>query len=36
MQNLRYQLVKGLYYMHSANIMHRDIKPSNILASEEC
>lgn len=31
-----YQLLRGLKYIHSANVMHRDLKPSNILLNHEC
>ena len=31
-----YQILRGLYFLHSADIFHRDIKPSNILINEDC
>jgi serine/threonine protein kinase len=32
-QFILYQLLLGLKYMHSMNVIHRDIKPANILVS---
>ncbi|KAB0400023.1 hypothetical protein E2I00_017965, partial [Balaenoptera physalus] len=31
-----YQLLRGLKYMHSAQVIHRDLKPSNLLVNENC
>lgn len=35
-QYFMYQLLRGVLYLHSANIMHRDLKPSNILVNMNC
>eukprot|EP01006_Ploeotia_vitrea_P038012 TRINITY_DN66192_c8_g3_i2.p1 TRINITY_DN66192_c8_g3~~TRINITY_DN66192_c8_g3_i2.p1 ORF type:complete len:308 (+),score=166.46 TRINITY_DN66192_c8_g3_i2:227-1150(+) len=31
-----YQILSGLKYMHSANVLHRDLKPGNILLNSDC
>ncbi|CAI8613195.1 unnamed protein product [Vicia faba] len=30
------RLLRGLKYVHSANILHRDLKPSNLLLNSNC
>jgi len=31
-----YQILRGLKYIHSANVLHRDLKPSNLLVNSNC
>ena len=35
-QYVIYQLLKSLYYMHTAELIHRDVKPSNLLLNSDC
>jgi mitogen-activated protein kinase 7 len=31
-----YQILRGMMYIHSANIIHRDIKTRNLLINADC
>lgn len=33
---LEMQILRGLKYVHSANVLHRDLKPSNLLLNASC
>ncbi|RRT52904.1 hypothetical protein B296_00050185, partial [Ensete ventricosum] len=35
-QYFLYQILRGLKYVHSANVLHRDLKPSNLFLNENC
>mmetsp|Transcript_38210 Transcript_38210/g.107985 ORF Transcript_38210/g.107985 Transcript_38210/m.107985 type:complete len:602 (-) Transcript_38210:618-2423(-) len=35
-QVILYQMLRGMHFMHSANVYHRDMKPSNILINSDC
>ena len=34
-QYFLYQVLRGLKYIHSCNVLHRDLKPSNLLVNEK-
>lgn len=31
-----YQILKGIKFLHSAQLIHRDLKPSNVLLNSDC
>lgn len=35
-QSFIYQILCGLKYIHSANVLHRDLKPANLLVNADC
>lgn len=35
-QSFIYQILTGLKYIHSANVLHRDLKPGNLLVNSDC
>jgi len=35
-KNYMFQLLKGLEFIHSSQILHRDLKPQNILINKSC
>ena len=31
-----YQILRGVKYIHSSNVLHRDLKPPNLLLNSNC
>lgn len=36
LQFFMFQLLRGLHFVHAANVMHRDLNPNNILVNNDC
>ena len=35
-QSFTYQILCGLKYIHSADVLHRNLKPGNLLVNADC
>ncbi|RNA07393.1 mitogen-activated kinase 14 [Brachionus plicatilis] len=35
-KSFTYQILRGLKYLHSMNLIHRDLKPRNLTVNEDC
>jgi mitogen-activated protein kinase 1/3 len=35
-RHIMYQFLRGLVYLHSAQVVHRDLKPANLLVNKHC
>jgi len=35
-QIIVYNLLCGIKFLHSSNVLHRDLKPANVLINEDC